>query len=226
MKKYIVLLFISIFCTLHVTAQLTFTIAPNPLRFTTSVSETTMEAYTKVTNRDARPDTLRWSRRVISITPGCETQVCDPVACYAPFVDTRTFPLAGNETVNFGVWLQNPERRAASAVVRMLLTNVSNTRDSATAVFLFSPNVSTGEPLPEATVRVHPNPVSTGFYLNNAANVQRLRILTLDGRLISHQPALPEGTFYTPLADQPRGSYILVLEDKLGRAFQAIELVH
>lgn len=181
-----------------------------------------MEAYIKVTNRDGRPDTLRWTRQVISITAGCETQVCDPVACYAPFVDTRTFTLPGNETVNVGVWLQNPQLKTASAVVHLKLVNVSNPRDSATAVFLFSPTVSTGEPLPDALVQLNPNPAVDFFTLQTAESVAQVQLYALDGRCVARFAARPDQRY--PLTEVVAGQYVVVLIDRLGRSLQTLPL--
>ncbi len=201
-------------------AQTSFSLTPNPQRFITIPSEPINESYIKVTNLDARPDTLKWERRVISVTDGCTTQVCDPIACYAPFVNTERFPLAGNATINLGIWVQNPQAKQAAAVVHLKVTNISNPRDSATAVYLFIPRiVGTGSPLPEATVRVSPNPMDEYLMLQNGDAVGAIRLLTTDGREAARYKATPTRQY--PVGQLATGTYIIVLEDHDGRVFQS-----
>jgi hypothetical protein len=222
-RLFFILFGIGVF-TSPLVAQISFSLTPNPQRFITVPNEPVNESYAKVTNLDARPDTLRWERRVISVTDGCTTQVCDPLACYAAFVNTERFPLPGNATINLGIWLQNPQAKQAAAVVHLKVTNISNPRDSVTAVFLFIPrSVGTEDDLPAPTVRLSPNPATEYLTLQHADAVQQLRLLTTDGREVARYTATP-GQQY-PVGHLTPGTYIVLLEDKTGRVFQAGQFV-
>lgn len=208
-----------------VSAQSTFNVDASEIWKIAPYDGATVDAHFNITNTTNSPQTYRWTRTVVNITSGCETQVCDINLCYTPPVSTRTFDLEANATGPMTMYFLNYDSIAgASGVLHLKMTNVNVPTDSAVVTFLFtSPLSSTDNPLPKADVKVFPNPATDYFLLENAEAVHRIRLFSLDSREVARFTATP-GERYS-VADQPTGAYILVLEDQQGRVFQAAELV-
>jgi len=224
MKRLIsTLLFVAGFCMLA-SAQSTFSLSASEVWEVAPHDVPTVDAHFNITNTTNSMQTYRWTRTVVNITNGCETQVCDINLCYIPIVSTRTFELEPNATGPMTMYFLNYDSIVgASGVLHLKMANV-NTPDSSVVTFLFtSPLSSTDNPLPKADVKVFPNPTTDYFLLENAEAVHRVRLYSLDSREVARFTATP-GERYS-VAEQPAGAYIMVLEDKDGRVFQAAELV-
>ncbi|MEQ1744876.1 MAG: T9SS type A sorting domain-containing protein [Saprospiraceae bacterium] len=225
MNRLFTALFLCLGFSAFVSAQSSFSVSETEVWEIVPLNATDVEGHFTITNTTNTTQTIRWTRTEVNITPGCETQVCDINLCYLPFVSTRTFDLPANATGNIIMHFLNPDSIVgASGVIRLKMTNENIPADSATVTFLFTPSTSgTDSPLPLANVKVYPNPTTDYFLLENADAVQRIRLFSLDSREVANFTANPAERY--SLASQPSGTYILVLEDEQGRAFQAAELV-
>ncbi|MCS7035314.1 MAG: T9SS type A sorting domain-containing protein [Saprospiraceae bacterium] len=203
--------------TFRVTATEVWTIAPH--------TEQDVEGHVGIANRTNQIQRIRWTRNVVKITPGCQSQVCDLNLCYTPFVSTQTFDMQPNQSGTIIMHFLNYDTiLGAEAIIRLKLNNENLPSDSVTVTFLFtSPLSNTNNPLPPAVVKAYPNPTTDGFWLANADDVHAVRVLTLEGREVARFTPAP-GQYYS-LAGQPRGNYLLVLEDAQQRPFQALEVV-
>lgn len=208
-----------------VSAQSTFSVSATEVWEIAPHNNPDVEGHFTITNTTNASQTIRWTRTVVNITNGCETQICDINLCYLPVVSTRTFNLDANSTGNIIMHFLNYDTiMGAAGVIRLKMTNENVPADSVTVTHLFtSPLSSTDNPLPKADVKVFPNPTADYFLLENAEAVHRIRLFSLDSREVTRYTATP-GERYS-VANQPAGAYILVLEDKDGRVFQAAELV-
>jgi hypothetical protein len=110
---------------------------------------------------------------------------------------------------------------SCESIVHIKITNLDNPSDTTIAVYLLNQNTATKD-LPEANVRVFPNPTIDFFSLENAENVALIRVFTLDGREVVRFDAAAS-TYYT-LQNQPAGNYVIALSDKNNRTFQVLEL--
>lgn len=203
--------------TFRVSATEVWTIAPH--------TEQDVEGHVEITNRTSQMQRIRWTRTEVKITPGCQSQVCDLNVCYTPFVSTQTFDMQPSQSGTIIMHFLNYDTiLGAEAVIRLKLNNENQPADSVVVTFLFtSPLSNTNNPLPPAVVKAYPNPTTDGFWLANADDVRAVRVLALDGREVARFIPAP-GQYYS-LAGQPKGNYILVLEDAQQRAFQALEIV-
>ncbi|MBK9336651.1 MAG: T9SS type A sorting domain-containing protein [Lewinellaceae bacterium] len=201
----------------NVSATEVWTVAPHQIP--------DVEGHFTITNTTNAMQTIRWERTIVDITNGCESQVCDINLCYTPFVSTRTFDLdAGASGAIIMHFLNWDSIVGASSVIRLKMSNVNIASDTVTVTYLFtSPLAGTDNPLPTANVKVYPNPTAEYFQLENADAVRSIRMLALDSREVARFTANP-GEQYS-VAQQPAGTYILILEDQQGRAFQAAEIV-
>ena len=221
-------LFTALLFSLAITAiqaQATFTVVANPLQVTTLPDDDDADAPSHVINLTSETKSIRWERTVVAITAGCNTQICDPNLCYIPSVSVQTFTLLPNDTVLFTPHLLNPEAQQCCAIIHVKLTNLNGApSDTVQAVYLFNDcSVSTGSPLPLAQVRLFPNPTADVVHLDNAGDVARVRIFTLDSGLAATLEATRDGNY--SLGQLPAGAYFMVLEDQYSRPFQLIGVV-
>lgn len=223
MKNLLVTLFFAFALAQIAAAQnpSAYEVHPNPSDVVTAMDNFDSAAHGDIANTSSDSITIRWERHIISITPGIETAVCDPVQCWFPTVDSKTFGLNHDSTGELTVHFYNASGQAASGIVHLKLTNLHNAADTMTVVYTYSTLTGTGE-LPEANVKLFPNPTTEFFTLENASGVGFMRLFTLDGREVARFTASPDNTY--SIANQPAGNYVLSFEDKNGQLFQAVEL--
>ena len=206
-------------------AQSSFTVSATEVWTITPHTTQDMEAHFDITNRTAQTQTIRWTRNVIEITSGCESQVCDLNICYTPVVSTKTFDIDPNFTGPIIMHFLNFDTLLGSeAIIDLNMAHAKDPADSVIVTFLYtSPLSNTGQPLPAADVKLFPNPTVDYFQLSNADAVSRIRVFAADSRVVARFTATPDRQY--SLADQAPGVYYLALEDEHGRVFQAIRLV-
>ncbi|MCW5923252.1 MAG: T9SS type A sorting domain-containing protein [Saprospiraceae bacterium] len=223
MKNLLFTLVFSLFTASLVLAQ-SFTISPDTVTVFATPDIFDVEAHNEMTNMTNNTITIRWERTIL-VNPGnLDVQVCDPILCYAPFVDTRTFPLVGDTTITMIIHLLNPEELDPyNAVVQMVYTDVDNPSNTKTSIYVFNiETTSTNNPQPLANVKLYPNPVTEYFSLDNAEEVGRVLVFARDGRQVATFNAATNQTY--SIATLPTGAYVVALESKKGRVFQAIEV--
>lgn len=206
--------------------QSAYEVHPNPSDTVTTMDTYDSPAHGEIKNISDDTITITWVRKVISLSPNIETAVCDPVTCWFPHINTKTFQLApdsfGQLTVHFyNLMYDPPPGQAGSGIVHLKLTNKDNAADSLTAVYTYSTLSGTND-LPKPNVKLFPNPTTDFFTLENAEAVGFMRLYTLDGREVARFVNDPSNTY--SIANQPIGNYVLSFEDKNGQLFQAVEL--
>lgn len=208
-------LFILAFASL-VSAQIRYTILPKTAVGFAPVEVDDASVDAKIHNLTSETLALHWERTIISLTPGCETAVCDAVLCYSRETESHNFNLLPNVLKPFLVHFYNNGAPCAG-IVHVKVTNQNDPADSVNVVFLFNQSTAVQD-LPAATVRLYPNPVTDFFSLEHAEHVAIIRVFTLDGREVSRFEA-KQGELYS-MQDQAAGNYVLALEDKNGRPFR------
>lgn len=201
--------------------QSAYDVHPNPSDTITTMDTYDSPAEGEISNVSNGTITVKWERNIIFLTPGMETAVCDPVTCWFPHINTKTFDLEQDSSGQMTVHFYNPLEQAGSGIVHLKLTNMNNAADTLTAVYTWSTLTGTGD-LPEATVKLFPNPTADFFTLENAEDVGSMRLFTLDGREVARFNASPDNTY--SIAHHPAGNYVLSFEDKNGQLFQAVEI--
>lgn len=222
MKKFLLLSF-SLFATAAF-AQATFEVTHDTVSVEVELDNTDIEALNHVTNLTSTTRNIKWERTIINLEPDTlEIQVCDPDACFASWVDTHTFILPGDTTVPISVHLIKKLEQDGSGLVQLKITDVADPNNPHYSYYIFnSLSSGTNEQLPVANVKLYPNPVVESFSLENAEEVSRVRVFSIDGRQVAIFAAAPGQTY--SIADQPIGAYIVALESKTGKIFQAVEV--
>lgn len=222
MKNLIFTLALTLFAAVSAHAQATFDLSPDTVSVSAPVNVNPVIAYNQIINLTNTARNIRWDRTVVTISPDTlTTQVCDINACYDSTVNSYFFQLAANATGNISMYVNNNSGGPASALVRLKFTDL-NSGFNQTAVYIFDASLVGTEDLPVANVKLFPNPVVESFSLGNDAEVHRVRVFALDGRLAALFEASPGQTY--SLVGLPTGAYIVALESKNGKIFQAIEV--
>ncbi len=223
MKHFFTLFFALIAVSSLVQAQSALVVEPASVQVNALPNNPDTEAHVNLLNKSTSEIMVKWERTVISITPGCQTQVCDPILCYLPSVSSKTFPLAANDTAVVIVHFLNFSGEPASALVHLKFTNVANPADTVTAIYTFSGASSAKELSKVAPAKVFPNPATDYFQIADADGAARIRIFDRAGRQVALLNATPNQRY--SITDLPAGAYILAVEDEDGRILQAGELV-
>ncbi|MBC7776288.1 MAG: T9SS type A sorting domain-containing protein [Phycisphaerae bacterium] len=198
-----------------------YEVYPNPSDTVTAMDVSVAHAYAQIKNVSADSVFVKWERKIISVTPGVVTAVCDPVRCWYVTTNSNSVGLApdsvGELTVSFG----NTTGQAASGIVHLKLTNLGNAADTLTAIYTYSTLSGTND-LPAPKVKLFPNPTTDFFTLTHAEEVASMQLYNLDGRVLARFEHSSSNTY--SIADQPVGTYVLSFEDKNGQLFQAVEI--
>lgn len=225
MKRSVTLLLLSFGLLGAAFAQTTFQVSTNSVWTIAPSGDDDVEGYFVISNPTSTVQTIKWERTIVDITSGCLIQVCDLTLCWLPTVSSKTFDIDPGTNGNIILHFVNHDLIPdASALVNLKLSNNNNPADSVVVTFLYTPETADAKDLlPAATVQLYPNPATDYFLLQQADDVQRIRLFSTDGREVANYTANP-GQQYS-LAGLANGTYAAVLEDKNGRAFQAISIV-
>ncbi len=225
MKNLLFTLILLAFATAPAFSQATFDLHPDTVSVVAELEADDVEAHNEITNLTSSQRQIAWVRTIISLNPGdAKTQVCDPIACYAPWVDSLAFPLGPDTTVLMIMHLLKDIDSSASAIIQLRIFDLADPTHPQYGLYIFNDALSgTNEQMPAANVKLYPNPVVESFTLENDEAVSRIRVYTRDGRQVALFNPTP-GQYYS-LADQPTGTYLVGLEAKNGRFFQVIEVV-
>lgn len=223
MKNLAFLLFATLLLAHTASSQTTFSITPNPALGTGGPEDFDVAAHAVIKNISNVRDSISWERNVINLPEGFNTAVCDPIQCYFPNVNTKTFGLAPGASGAMDLHFYNNLETTGSGLIHLKVVNVNVPTDEVTAVYIYNSTSSTKDPLPKANVHLFPNPTTEGFTLENANEVAAVSVFSLDGRQVARflQPT-PDQRY--SVADQPAGTYIVALLAKNGKVFQAVEL--
>lgn len=222
MKHLSALLFLTVFLQAALSAQATFSLTPNPASVIAPAEEFDAACHAVIKNISTQVDSIRWTRTEVELPEGFYTAVCDCIQCYFPGVSTQTFTIQPNATCPLDVHFYNPNMTSGSGVVHLKVVNLKVPNDMVTGVYLYNTSTSTQDPLPAAEVRLFPNPVVDGFTLERADEVAGVHLFSLTGGRVAYFQ--PSANQRYSIADQPAGHYIVVLEARNGKYFQAIEI--
>lgn len=199
-----------------------FDLSPNPSDTVVTLDVLDAPAYARIKNLTADSIFIKWERHIIQLSPGVLSAICDPDRCWYVSTNSHTFGLAPDSSGQLTVHFVQQVEQASSGIVYLKLRNQQNAADSLTAIYTYSTLTGTGE-LPEAKVKLFPNPTTDFFTLENAEAVAAIRLFTLDGQELARFENKADNTY--SLVNQLAGNYVLALEDKNGRLFQAVELI-
>ncbi len=227
MKNLVSLFVLMLLATLTAQAQQHFIVTPNPSDTTSTAAMSPAVAYAKIKNLTYNKYTIRWTRKIVMLSPNLETQICDPVQCWFSGVNTKTFTLDPHETSILYVNFAHLDDQEGCGVVHLNVRDENNPSDSLTARYYYNPtmcgvNVGTNNPFVQQ-VTLAPNPATEYFTVIHTPEVAVIRLLQMDGRELTSFNAVADQRYY--IGNQPVGTYVLVFENAEGRMLGAKEIV-
>jgi hypothetical protein len=225
----------SIFLVLNVTwassalfgQQSAFFVANDTVSRVAPADSSIIEAFLYIKNVSATTKSVRWQRSILALSdPSLLTLVCDPVQCWAASVSTFQFDLPADQTAPMSISFLNETGQAQCGIIRLKVFDANNPADSVGLYYLFN---NCGQvlndrtpPLPRPTATLSPNPTTAQFLLHHTEDANRMYLCDAQGRMLYTRPITPDAVF--SLHDYPAGLYFVVLEDRYGRMYQAIEV--
>ena len=191
-------------------------INPNPV-VETGIEPTDFEGvgYANVVHNGTEMIAVRWTRKVISMTEGWQSAICDKNQCYFPSVNSQPFEFLVGEAARLDVHVY-PNGIAGSALIEVTLVNVADTTQSVTGVYYFnqSPNGTTDVNF--EAVKMYPNPTQGLFTIEEVdQQIARIDVFDLAGRTVK-QFQYGAGQWYS-ISDLTQGTYLLRLLSKDGQ---------
>lgn len=155
-------------------------------------------------------DTLqvRWTRKVINITEGWQSAICDKNQCFFPSVSSQPFEFLPGEAARLDVHVY-PNDFTGSAIIEVTLVNTEDTTQSVTGVYYFNQETNGTLDVKLETVKVYPNPAQDVFTISDVDDVARIDLFDLAGRTVK-QFQYGDGQWYS-ISDLPQGSYLMRL---------------
>jgi hypothetical protein len=157
--------------------------------------------------------TFRWVRKVMQITDGWESAVCDDNQCYLPTVDSIEITLGPLESSVLDVHVYPNEIYEGYAVIEVTVKDVNNPSVSAKAVYIFDSNLTSATvELNSDLYNVFPNPNAGLFSISGEGDdIRKIAIHDYSGRHIKTFD-FKQGEWYD-FSKAESGTYILRLLD-------------
>ncbi|NUO00282.1 MAG: T9SS type A sorting domain-containing protein [Saprospiraceae bacterium] len=156
----------------------------------------------------------RWTRKVISITEGWQSAICDKNQCFFPSVSSQPFQFLPNEAARLDVHVY-PNDLVGAAVIEVTLINTEDTTQSVTGVYYFNQETNGTVDARFEQVKVYPNPTQGLFTITDVDQVERVDVFDMAGRMVK-QFQYSEGQWYS-ISELPRGSYQIRLLGENGQ---------
>jgi len=168
--------------------------------------------YNMISSLNAGSTNLRWTRKVIEMTEGWTSAICDKNGCYFPTVDSNELSLASGETSNLDLHLYTNNIFEGYALVEIIIEDLNNPNFSITGVFIYTSQApSSSENIERVDIKLFPNPSHGLINIQSAStNIENVQIYNSIGQLQMHQKLdnssidishLPTGNYYMRAID-------------------------
>ena len=208
MKKVITLCLVA-FGLANAQAQVAdFIMAPDTFVVNGAANDLGLKIDIEVKNTAAVDRNIIWERTEVTITQDWETQICDPIACWAPIKSSGEYTLAAKSSA--GMILDAfPYDKPGGAYVRIKIYEKGTPSKFTIGRYRFNASpVSVAER--EATkLIIFPNPTADYFVLQGAAPLTSVAILSLTGQVLKTFPYV-ENEIYE-IEDLAAGTYFVNL---------------
>ncbi|MCB9080815.1 MAG: T9SS type A sorting domain-containing protein [Lewinellaceae bacterium] len=237
MKHTLLFFFVFLICLQVLPAQV-ITISPAQTKkaFTTDLSDPylDLEVYATIKNVSADTIHLKWSRLELDRPSSWQTQVCDGITCYEPFVSTNIDPqyqlndpvtLKPNESREFILHVLPGGTPGTGLIdIDFFLTNKPTERLGTMSFVVEVQALVTSSYTPRVidVIRVFPNPADDYFQLTDYRGVDRLVIYNILGIPV-RQFLVGPGQRYS-IGNLPDGMYLVSLINNQKGALKTIRL--
>lgn len=196
--------------SLNLSAQLTIT--PDPaIVENVDITKSEVIASGVIKNGFDEAKDLVWTRKVLMLSEGWTTAVCDKNACYLTTTETAEFNLAAGEENTMNVYIY-PENNEGMAIVEVTVTDKNDENISVTGTYYFNVTPNSTREIAGQAVEVYPNPTDGRFRVANAPSLQEVEVFSMTGKNV-HQTLLASGD-WLDIQHLPTGTYLLRMLDQ------------
>jgi len=215
MRFYTFLFALTFMVTIHQLTKAQISITPNPVNQVVDPEEFDVVAKSLVKNESARSSNFRWERTIVEMTEDWACAVCDVNLCYTPSVSTADFELGGGEEATLDVHVY-PGGFEGSAIVHILVTDLSNPEIRETGIFLFNQTTSTIERI-NNKIKIYPNPASSELFFEFSENqIEKIEVLNIQGQVLLSQQMFGSNTLH--IGHLPSGNYLVRMFGTAGKS--------
>lgn len=191
-----------------------FSMTPDTMLVKGESSADALKVDIEVKNTASTARTFVWERTVVSITEPWYTQVCDPIACWAPGKSNGEFELGPNGSGGMVLDVFT-ELTAGNAYVKMKIYQKGSAKDFVTGRYRFNASpVNTAE-VEANQIKIYPNPTAEHFVLHGEAPLSEVQVLSIDGRVMKTFPYVQNDIY--EVNDLPNGAYLINLNGENGK---------
>lgn len=214
MKKILSFLILVAFFQQSQAQLANFVMTPDTLVVNGTTSADALKVDVEVKNTANITRTFVWERTIVSITQPWYTQVCDPIACWAPGKSSGEFELAGNSSGGMVLDVFT-EQTAGTAYVKMKYYQKGSLKETVTGRYRFNAqSVNTAE-IEAAQLKLYPNPTTEYFVLDGNAPLTEVQVLSMDGKVMKTFPYIQNDIY--EVEDMPNGAYMISLNGEKGK---------
>ncbi len=215
MKK-IITLCLAIVALANLQAQIVnFKITPDTFVVNGTAMDIGLKVDFEVSNKAPIMRTIIWERITVTISPDWETQVCDPIACWAPGKSDGEFTIKGFQD-SIMILDAFPNGKEGGAYVKMKIYEKGKPNAFSYGRYRFNAlPVSTADEVEATKLRLFPNPTADYFVLEGNAPLTEVQVLSLEGRVLKTFPYI-ENEIYE-IQDLVAGAYLLSLNGENGK---------
>ncbi len=171
----------------------------------------------KFTNKIPQLRNFKWTRKIIEMTDGWESAICDQIQCYTPPVSEREIEIGPNASSVLDVHVYTYGQYSGYALIEMKVAYASDPNTNVFAYYTFDSALSSTKELSQFQIEVYPNPSAGLFTLEDPTQViHSLRVFDLAGKQLMN---LAKGERqWINLSKLKAGNYWIQMMDKDGSA--------
>ena len=207
-------------CTLGL-SQVTLELTPNPAAASVLATDNDVPAKASLTNNSDHTVTIRWVRKLMVLSMGWQTAVCDKNACYIPSIDTMLLELAAGETSNMDIHIY-PNGVPGKSKIELTLTDVDDSDNKVVGMYLFNQTSAVQEQVRPDDVKIYPNPATEYFKVETRDVLAKIDMYNIVGDRVKTFYAYRNKRYYVD--DLPDGLYLVRLMDVNNRVIKTLRL--
>ncbi|MEZ4886178.1 MAG: T9SS type A sorting domain-containing protein [Chitinophagales bacterium] len=183
------------------------------------LTEFEIVAHSTIHNNSNQAIEVKWARIENNIPDGWNSQVCDPISCWAPFVNGNPQPLTipANGSMLLDLHFQPSEIEGKGVAIVQVWAVADSSNVNITMTYSADAYTVGIEDDPISQIKVYPNPVRDNLTIDLGydTNVRYVEVYNLIGRKMAHYSVPSNGGKYRINASAlPEGIYFVKMLNK------------
>ncbi|MCB0657924.1 MAG: T9SS type A sorting domain-containing protein [Saprospiraceae bacterium] len=196
-------------------------LTPNPAIAAVLATDNDVPAKASLTNTSDHTITVRWIRKIMELSMGWQTAVCDKNACYIPSIDTMLLELAAGETSNMDIHIY-PNGVPGQSSIELTIVDVDDSDNKVVGMYLFNQTSAVKETIRQDDVKIYPNPATEYFKVETRDVLAKIDMYNIVGDRVKTFYAYRNKRYYVD--DLPDGLYLVRLIDVNNRVIKTLRL--